>query len=110
MIWQHQPVHTCGRSHVYGSRDERRKRPDAVITGCIERWMIDVSVINPTSRSYKGTASGRAPAREAQKSKKFDELAAREQATFVPFVLETYGTWGADALEFLRTLADEAVA
>jgi hypothetical protein len=85
-----------------------KRRPDAVVITRNRRYMIDVSVINPTSLGYENKAKGKAAAREQQKINKYGKLAQAERCQFVPFVVETYGTVGKHALSFLRALAAEA--
>ena len=83
-------------------------RPDAIISTHDERFMIDVSVINPTSESYSiGKPGAAARSREQQKTRKYKQLAELEQCKFVPFVLESYGTWGRSATKLLRVLSEQ---
>jgi hypothetical protein len=84
------------------------ERPDIIVAGKHDRVMIDCSVINPSSPSYGGGARGLAARREGQKLLKYKQLAEEAGCTFVPFVLESYGTIGAQARKFLKALALEA--
>ena len=91
----------------------KKVRPDAVCSGRSAKWMIDVSITNPTARSYlekKGGNAGKAANREKQKHHDYDALARGEQAVLVPYVLESYGTLGKEARAFIRQLAGEAAA
>ena len=73
--------------------------------------LIDVSGTHPHCASYRDNAvrdSGSAiVARESTKHAKYDAYAASAQADFVPFVLDTYGRLGDEALAFVdRILAE----
>jgi len=84
-------------------------RPDAYIASRTQHYLIDVSVVNPTSHSYiKSDASlkyGTTEKREQDKIEKYKALAEQRGCEFIPFVLESYGAWGKEALTFLRTLS-----
>ncbi len=47
--------------------------------------------------------------REQAKVAKYSKLAADENATFIPFVMESYGAMGAEARAYLRELRKLAV-
>jgi hypothetical protein len=93
---------------IYGGRpeDEPNRRPDAIVASHTVRYMIDVSVINPTAKSYLPTGKYAAH-REKQKTKRYKQLARSEGCEFVPFVMESYGAWGEEATNFLRKISDE---
>ena len=72
----------------------------------IHRSMLDVSVTNPTSPSYLRPGNER-HCRDVEllKVHKYRDLALADGCEFVPFVMESYGTWGQQAVHFLRELA-----
>ncbi len=87
---------------------DRDTRADAIIAGSSGRWMIDVSITDPTAPSYKGGAPGRAPYRESSKRKEYGDTAAAAHCELVPLVLESYGTWGDDAKNFITAMGEES--
>ena len=70
--------------------------------------MIDVSVTDPTAPSYNGGAPGRAQYRESSKRKRYGDTPAAAHCEFVPFVLESYGTWGDEAKNFITAMGEES--
>ena len=72
-------------------------------------YHIDVRVTHPTSVSYVTTAcqgSLKAAEEAAQeKKRRYAAMAHSEGATFVPFIVETYGGFGKDARAFIEDLA-----
>ena len=60
----------------------------------METWLIDVSVVNPTAPSYVMKGGDNIKKRENDKSKEYAVAAEESDATFVPFVCESYGTMG----------------
>lgn len=75
--------------------------------------MIDVSVTHPSSPSLcQGAASkplSAAGIREKQKIAKYDRLAKLEECRFVPFVLESFGSYGNIATKFVREIRQSSV-
>ncbi len=100
-------MHWWEEPRVHGSK-ERGERPDAIASAHDGRVMVDLSVINPTARTYKGGKIGRAAARETDKRTKYSALAAQMDCDFVPFVVESYGTVGPSALAFLKLIASQS--
>src|SRR6185437_9818986 len=107
------------RPHNYAPTEEQLledawqgTRPDAIVTTPSKRYMIDVSVINPTSAAYIKSAAaikqGWPEAREKSKKERYGDLPESMSCTFVPFVLDSYGAWGTEATSFLRALSDTA--
>ena len=93
--------------------DDRRKRPDAIISGAEARWMVDVSITTPTCQSFLLDGEGkkgRAESREQQKTLKYGAIATAERCTFIPFVLESYGTMGTQAYTLLKAMAKQYAA
>ena len=79
------------------------------------RWLIDVSIVHPTSPYYmrlerKSEAMSWIARREQAKMTKFRALALEEKRVMVPFVMESYGQWGILATAFLRTISREVDA
>ena len=83
------------------------KRPDAQ-----ESILLDVSIVHPAAPSYFKSAAGSSLAaskiREKQKIAKYQALAKEEEARFVPFVMETYGSMGSYAAGFLKEVGSGA--
>lgn len=67
-------------------------------------FLVDVSITHPASPSFLRLHSqpfGAAVSREAAKTRKYAALAEMEGATFVPFVLESFGALASAARRFL---------
>jgi hypothetical protein len=87
-------------------RERKNIRPDAQCGGRDGTiYHIDVSVIHPPSPSYL-PAGQYAKDQEKRKRDKHEADAMALDRTFIPFVLETFGTWGEEAVKFIRILAD----
>ena len=86
------------------------KRPDAQVNFVHENVMIDASVTHPSSPSLCQGAAGKplsaAEIREKQKIAKYDGLAKSEECRFVPFVLESFGSF---AIKFIRELRQSSI-
>ena len=74
--------------------------------------MLDVAVTHPASPSRTSSTPLAAAAAYTEKAKysKYTALAARQAATFLPFVLESYGAFGKRANEVLKILRKAANA
>jgi hypothetical protein len=69
-----------------------------------KRVFIDVSVIHPTEDDHSRQAGYCAKQREKEKHAHYApslKLAGNADIEIVPFVLESYGAWGTEALSFL---------
>jgi len=104
-------------THEPRSQERKRRneeRPDLQIDCTNQTYYIDVSVIDPSAKSFCLAAShnGGAAAltREKTKSAKYVSWVKKYHpgAEFVPFVLETYGTFGAQCSTIITALAREA--
>jgi len=93
------------------------KRPDAILTSALPSLPIlhiDVSIVHPAAASYSTqSASIKAPlsaaaTREKLKHHKYDAVAAKEHARFIPLVMESYGAFGREFDSFLSSLASAA--
>ena len=77
-----------------------------------ELFYIDVAVVHPTSSSYLNrSCTSRLAAARAQvaiKQAKYDALCEAENATFIPFVVETFGGFCKEAKAFVNKLARHA--
>ena len=75
------------------------KRADAQVFFPADTSLVDVTVCHPAAPFYTtntaSTSLGAARFRERQKHLKYDGQAKADCATFFPFVLETYGGFGA---------------
>jgi hypothetical protein len=86
------------------------KRPDIHIYFPSSRTMVDVSVIHPGAASFARQAHvplSAAHSRERDKVSKYRQVAHSESASFVPFVLETFGVWY-QALKFVTDVSSLA--
>jgi len=86
--------------------------PDLFVFTANKRIMIDVSISYPAAASYIAQGADRKPrvaltARARAKSRKYAALAELNAFTFIPFVLESIGDLGTEALDFLRLIADD---
>ena len=85
-------------------------RSDAVIYTPSTTYLLDVAIPHPTSPSYINKAKNQpaltiAKAREKEKHHKYDNIAKQQEATFIPFVMESYGGIGVEAMQFIKILA-----
>ncbi len=91
-----------------GLSEEDDRRPDIDVQLGDQRYLVDVTVRNPTCPSNLDKASKKslavAAAAEQQKANKYRDIADLQDATFVPFVLESYGGLGDAANKFLNDL------
>ena len=89
-----------------------RRRPDLFVVLGPAAFYVDAAVVHPTSTSYLRAAAqrrlGAARIAEQRKERRHSATSAAGGATFVPFVLETYGGFGEQARAFIRLLADYA--
>jgi hypothetical protein len=92
----------------------KRLRPDIMVYGPMETLLIDVSLLHPQSPSYvrehKDDDARREQRiiqrREQQKRDKYRRLAKlHDHGRVVPFVVDAYGAFGVEAIDFVRTLA-----
>ena len=86
-----------------------RRRTDIYAVLGPKAYHIDVRVTHPTSVSYI-TVACQGPLRAAEaaaqeKRRRYAAMAHAEGATFVPFVIETFGGFGKDAKAFIADLA-----
>ena len=106
-------------SHEEPIRDEKgqKLRPDAIITPSTPNhptMYIDVSITHPAAQSYSTQAAAitnplvTAKTREHIKHTKYDNVAAQDNARFVPLVLESYGSFGREFDSFLSVLGSAA--
>ena len=78
------------------------------------RYLIDVEITHPTGlhhRERNGSSQVSLAAAEAEaviKTRKHRAGATLQMATFVPFVVETFGGFGKDAQNFINTIASYA--
>ena len=71
---------------------------------------MDVSVVHSTSPSYLETSktpAGLIEKREADKKRVYKEQEEKTGNRVVPFVVDSFGRWGKEALSFLHTVAAE---
>jgi hypothetical protein len=84
-------------------------RPDAIVVSSLNKYMIDVSIVNPTSPTYVATEAsmkkGTPECREKWKKDKYGSLPESQGCIFVPFVLDSYGAMGEEASHFLVALS-----
>ena len=85
------------------------KRPDSQVRWPGDTDLVDASITDPTCPSYVQSASSfplaAAGYRERSKRTKYLPVATEERAGFVPFVMETFGGFGKDALAFLDKIS-----
>lgn len=90
---------------------EDGRRPDILIRLGAQSFMIDVTVRHPTAPSH--VAAAQTPlevARRAEREKRalYDQLARDNHCRFVPFVIESFGAFGAAAVDFVKLIAGHA--
>ena len=75
--------------------DNSRKRVDLDLLMDNARSLVDVSIVHPTAKSHLPQAvTGQLATAYKQariKKVKYSEIAARNEAPFIPFIMETYG-------------------
>jgi hypothetical protein len=82
-------------------------RPDLEIIMGSQRYFIDVTIIsptNPSNLSYGLKLLGAAAYKEKMKQNKYAKLSNEAGASFIPFVIESYGGLGKQAKKFIETL------
>src|SRR5687767_14543049 len=89
------------------------KRPDISIVSTRGNYLVDVSVVHSLADSHRGAARSdrHIQERERIKTTKYLELARRENATFIPVVLDTYGASGdgmKDLVEVAKRISADA--
>jgi hypothetical protein len=85
------------------------KRPDIHAFFPDDRIMLDVLVLHPSSPSYLHNSIGSALRyRENEKLSAYTPLATELGCRFLPFALESYGTLGSFAINFMHDLASYA--
>ena len=81
-------------------------RMDLVLHTSAGRVWVDVSIVNPQCPSYvKADAT---KAREGEKRGKWKKLASERGVAFKPFVMDTFGRLGEEAIALLKTIARSA--
>lgn len=87
-------------------------RPDLEFTWSSHVAHADVSIVHPQSPSYVHVAAARvqgaACSRESEKVRKFAPHAHREGATFVPLILESFGTFGREFVGWVKYAGDQS--
>jgi len=85
-------------------------RPDAHVYFAVESCTYDCSVTHPASPhlSLQGSKTPLAVAklRETAKHRKYDAQAAKERIKFYPFVMETFGGVGKEAVAFIKKISN----
>ena len=85
------------------------KRPDIQVHFPDGSCLVDGSFTHPAGKTYAPYASTTplyaADTRERFKHNKYDVIAADEKCPFIPFVMETFGGYGKEALAFLSRLS-----
>ena len=84
----------------------RQMRMDLVLHFVTGRVWVDVSIVNPQVKSYVGK-KGR-DRREKDKEAKWSKLSKDNGCRFVPFVMDTFGALGEQAIGLLSLIAKEA--
>ena len=85
------------------------KRPDIHAFFPDDRIMIDVCVLHPSSPSYLQSVHG-SPMRlrENEKLSSYSSLATELGCRFIPFAVESFGTLGSFAVNFMQDLVSYA--
>ena len=81
------------------------RRPDILVVLDNTRFLIDVSILHPTSITHLRLPSPIA-AREKTKRDKYAAMTQQHGMTFVAFVVDTFGGLGQEALDFYDTLSN----
>jgi hypothetical protein len=74
-----------------------------------QTYLVDVAIVHPTAPSNVVEAAqslSTAKKRAKVKTRQYNEMCRQQNAIFVPFVLETYGGFGPQAVHFLKDVAD----
>ena len=87
-----------------------RLRPDLDIILADRSLLVDVGVAHAAAPSRQSVAKlAAASSAETTKISKYGALAATRAASFLPFIMESYGAFGKKALEVLHILRKAAV-
>src|ERR1700761_4159167 len=77
-----------------------------------KNYLLDVTIVHPTAPSnlsHSQKRLGQAQVAEKLKIHKYEQLTQEQHATFIPFVIETYGGLGQKAQDFLNELSIFAI-
>ena len=88
--------------------DENNKRPDLIIHYNDNVYIVDVAIVHPTAASYLKVSTKQfaiSDAKAVDKIRKYSSLTGKNNAKFIPFIVETYGGIHSTALEFIETIS-----
>ena len=81
------------------------RRPDIDVLLGLDRLLVDASIRLPDAEPLEATRVA-----SKEKHQHYAAQAASLHARVVPFIVETYGAWGDEAVEFAKQLRDHLVA
>ena len=88
--------------------DDSQKRMDIVITLPTGRVWLDVSFVNPLTPTYVSDRNPKLTREKAKKAKWTDKARRAMKTRFIPFIIDTFGGVGDEAMEFLKFIASRA--
>jgi hypothetical protein len=104
-------VNACVTLEPTSLDNRNQNRPDLHVIMGHRLFLVDVSIVHPTATSNVVQAArslSAAKKREKVKLRQYSEMARQQSATFVPFVIESFGGFGPRAVEFMKEVADFA--
>jgi hypothetical protein len=81
------------------------KRPDLLVIFHGQHYLLDVAVIHPLAYTHLLQSGSPMKAKERQKISKYRTMAEQQRMEFVPFIMDTFGSFGPAAVQFLQTLS-----
>ena len=92
--------------------NDNRRRPDLLMYTEQQKILVDVQVVHPTCSSHLQSSAADNPTTietaERNKKRKYSAMALKQQAKFVPFIVDTFGQLGKDAKELIGVIATAA--
>jgi hypothetical protein len=92
--------------------DEEKRLPDLDVRMGAKRWLMDATIRHPAAVSNARAAAKQvlatAEKAEREKQERYEELARKENAKFVPIALETFGGFGDKVAKFFEEFRAES--
>jgi len=100
-------AHAASHVEPYALGDHYDRRPDIDATLGPRRVLVDVTVRDPAfTPQSAGNPDFCEKSVTAQKRLKNQEMTRECRASFVPFYLDIFGSWGKDAMRFAKGVRD----
>ena len=104
-------IRAIAEPNYYGALSSKKKVDIDATFPLFDTHLVEVAVMTPTAKTFLKKAQekqGGAAVREDSKTNKYQKSASAADATFVPFVMESFGTIGKQALKFIDNIVIHA--